>query len=118
MDRRRALISIFSILLLISVIKKVTTDLSDDACGRIFEEKTSSNETKSSFKTKKDYKGLPRPDQKSLIIVFDATRSMSDDLAQLKSAAKEIVNKLANSKESPIYNYVLSVFRDPGHLFL
>lgn len=52
--------------------------------------------------------------QKDLLIVFDATGSMGPDLAQLRSAAIEIVNELSGKAEDPINNFVLSVFRDPG----
>lgn len=60
--------------------------------------------------------GRPRPDQKSLLIVFDATASMNRDLEQLRGAAQEIVQMLAKQEQNPIYNYILSVFRDPGGL--
>lgn len=116
MDRYGTSIKIITALLIVIVINKVKSDISDDECG-IFHEKEESPNASSSLqpiKPKKDYKGRPRPDQKSLLIIFDATGSMSDDLAQLRSGAKEIVNKLTSSEESPIYNYVLSVFRDPG----
>lgn len=49
-----------------------------------------------------------------MLIVFDATGSMGPDLAQLRSAAIEIVNELSGKAEDPINNFVLSVFRDPG----
>ena len=55
-----------------------------------------------------------REDQKSLLIIFDATRSMGPDLAQLSSAAQKIVNDLSKRKDNPIFNYILVVFRDPG----
>lgn len=63
--------------------------------------------------------GIPRnvsqaEGQKDLLIVFDATGSMGTDLAQLRSAAIEIVNELSRKEEDPINNFVLSVFRDPG----
>ena len=55
-----------------------------------------------------------RSDQRSLLIIFDATKSMGTDLAQLSSAAQEIVNDLSKRKDNPIFNYILVVFRDPG----
>lgn len=63
------------------------------------------------------YKDRPRPDQKSLLIVFDATISMNPDLAQLREGAQEIVTKFASREDNPIYNYILSVYRDPGRLY-
>lgn len=63
---------------------------------------------------KKDYKDRPRPDQRSLLIVFDATGSMHDDLEQLRAGAQEIVNELSAREDNPIYNYVLVVYRDPS----
>lgn len=62
-----------------------------------------------------DYKDRPRPDQKSLLIVFDATGSMHDDLEQLRSGAKEIINEMSARTDNPIFNYILIVFRDPGN---
>lgn len=65
-------------------------------------------------KPNRDYKGRPRPNQKSLLIIFDGTSSMKTDLEQLLGAAKKIVDKLSSREDNPIYNYVLSIFRDPG----
>jgi hypothetical protein len=59
----------------------------------------------------------PRHDQKSLLIIFDATASMGDDLAQLRAAALDIINDFSSRADNPIYNYVLVVFRDPGKNF-
>lgn len=55
-----------------------------------------------------------RPDQKSLLIVFDTTGSMSTDLDQLKNGAKDIVRAFSAKTNDPIFNYVLSLFNDPG----
>lgn len=63
---------------------------------------------------KNDYRDRPRPDQKSLLIVFDATGSMHDDLEQLRSGAQEIINELSAREDNPIYNYILVVYRDPS----
>jgi hypothetical protein len=63
---------------------------------------------------KNDFKDRPRPDQRSLLIVFDATGSMHDDLEQLRSGAQEIVNEMSARIDNPIYNYVLVVYRDPS----
>lgn len=58
----------------------------------------------------------PKPNQKSLVLIFDATGSMSKDLEQLRTAAKQIVNELSLREDNPIYNYILVIFRDPGML--
>lgn len=55
-----------------------------------------------------------KPDQTSLVIVFDATGSMKNCLTQLRSGAKLIIDKFAHSDANPIYNYVFVPFRDPG----
>lgn len=55
-----------------------------------------------------------RVDQKSLLIIFDATTSMEPDLVQLRSAAQRIVNDLSQRRDNPIFNYILVVFRDPS----
>lgn len=53
--------------------------------------------------------------QRSLVIVFDTTASMGDDLVQLREAAIMIVEEFKALKNNPIYNYVLSPFNDPGN---
>lgn len=53
-------------------------------------------------------------DDKSLVIVFDATASMGDDLVQLRSSAIEIINDLSSQEKNEIINFILIVFRDPG----
>ena len=61
-------------------------------------------------------KTTPKPEQKSLVLVFDTTGSMHDDLVQLRQSAIEITEKLTSEKENPIYNYIFSPFNDPGSL--
>lgn len=51
---------------------------------------------------------------KTLNIIFDTTGSMRDDIDSLRSAAKEIVEKLRSSPVNPISDYVLSLLNDPG----
>jgi hypothetical protein len=55
--------------------------------------------------------------KRSLIFVCDATRSMKEDLKQLRDGADKIVDKFSGLKKHPIKNYVLSVFRDQGKEF-
>lgn len=52
--------------------------------------------------------------QKSLLIVFDGSPSMKDDLEQMRDAAKQIIKKYSDREESPIKNYVLTIFQDPS----
>ena len=83
------------------------------------DETTRVNKRQAPQNDKNDFKDRPRPDQRSLLIVFDATGSMNRDLVELRSAAQEIVNELSARADNPIYNYVLVVYRDPGRfLFL
>lgn len=56
----------------------------------------------------------PNPGQKSLMIVFDGTGSMSRDLEQLRSGATDIVNDLSSRANNPIYDYILTIFNDPS----
>lgn len=72
------------------------------------------NKRQAPRENKKDYRDRARPDQRSLLIVFDATGSMHDDLEQLRSGAQEIVTELSAREDNPIYNYVLVVYRDPS----
>lgn len=79
--------------------------------------KKSVNKRQAPRDNRKDYKDRPRPDQKSLLIVFDATASMHDDLEQLRAGAQEIVSELSARDDNPIFNYVLVVYRDPSECF-
>lgn len=55
---------------------------------------------------------FPRPGQRSLALVFDATESMSHDLKQLRQGAENIFNKLSGLDDNPIYNYIFVPFRE------
>lgn len=72
------------------------------------------NKRQAPINDKNDYRDRPRPDQRSLLIVFDATGSMHNDLEQLRAGAQEIVNELSAREDNPIFNYVLVVYRDPS----
>ena len=83
----------------------------------------SMNKNKRHASGRNEYKDRPRPNQRSLVIIFDGTASMHDDLKQLTDGAQKIVNELSKRKDNPIFNYVLVVFRDPskkyfGHISL
>ena len=60
------------------------------------------------------FRDRPRPGQRSLLIIFDGTKSMTQDLEQLQLAATQIVNELSMRQDNPIFNYILVIFRDPG----
>lgn len=109
------------IVLLLAILhaKVVKSDFSDDECAlhdleSIASEIPDDNALPEPKSPKIDYQGRERPDQKSLLIIFDATGSMSTNLAQVKASAQEIVVALAEHAENPIYNYVLSAYRDNG----
>lgn len=72
------------------------------------------NKNKRHASGRNDYKDRPRPNQRSLVIIFDGTASMHDDLKQLTDGAQKIVNELSMRDDNPIFNYVLVVFRDPS----
>ncbi|XP_050086783.1 hemicentin-1-like [Anopheles aquasalis] len=55
----------------------------------------------------------PKEGQRSLVIVFDATGSMVDDLQQLRDAARLIIAEITQRETNPIFNYVFVPFRDP-----
>lgn len=55
----------------------------------------------------------PRPEQASLVIVFDTTWSMDDDLQELRAGAEYIVKEMMKKSQNPIYNYVFAPFNDP-----
>ncbi|XP_031619928.1 hemicentin-1-like [Contarinia nasturtii] len=54
----------------------------------------------------------PRPGQKSLVLVFDATSSMKDDLDQLRKGVTMLVNKFSKIEDNPFYNYIFVPFRE------
>lgn len=56
----------------------------------------------------------PGTGQMSLVIVFDGTSSMFDDLQQLRAGATAIIREVNQRSNHPIYNYVFVPFRDPG----
>lgn len=56
---------------------------------------------------------LPRPDQRSLALVFDATETLdSDNLQQLRRGAEKIFDQFSSPDESPIYNYIFVPFHE------
>uniref|UniRef100_A0A182VQ07 Uncharacterized protein n=1 Tax=Anopheles minimus TaxID=112268 RepID=A0A182VQ07_9DIPT len=55
----------------------------------------------------------PKDGQRSLVIVFDATGSMLDDLQQLRGAAELIIAEITQRDNNPIFNYIFVPFRDP-----
>jgi hypothetical protein len=56
----------------------------------------------------------PVEGQKSLVIVFDTTRSMKKELDQVRQEAQNIVEFAAKQPENPYYNFVFVAFNDPG----
>ncbi len=52
--------------------------------------------------------------KRSLIFVCDVTRSMKDDLRQLREGSSKILETFSGLQEQPFKNYVLSMFRDRG----
>ncbi len=54
----------------------------------------------------------------SLAFVFDRTGSMYDDLLQVRNGATRIFNNTIKNGTSPVHNYILVPFRDPGKLLL
>lgn len=53
---------------------------------------------------------------RSLVIVFDTTWSMDDDLQELRAGAAHIVKEMMRKETNPIYNYVFVPFNDPCEL--
>lgn len=107
--------------LCIFLITTVKSDISDDECGVWEDEETTTianspdkpaNISSTAKLSKRDEYFAKR--KKSLVIVFDGTGSMHDDLVQMRDAAKEIVNSLLAKEDKPIKNFVLVVFKDPG----
>lgn len=57
----------------------------------------------------------------TLTFVFDTTFSMYDDLQQLIRGAKRILDTALNRIDTPLYNFALVPFHDPGkyqHTFI
>ena len=58
------------------------------------------------------------PNSFSLTFAFDTTGSMSDDLAQVKAGAREVLNITKQRSGGNLYNYVFIPFNDPSEYFL
>ena len=54
----------------------------------------------------------------SLAFVFDRTGSMYDDLVQVRAGATRIFNSTIQNATSPVKNYILVPFRDPGKILV
>lgn len=80
--------------------------LTDNSVHSIKKRKTNSL-VQTSMKNKS-----PRPDQRSLVLIFDATESMSTDLPHIQQGVKKITNKLSNLDENPIYNYIFVPYHE------
>lgn len=51
---------------------------------------------------------------RNLVIVFDTTVSMQDDLLYFRAGAEYIVKEMMKKESSPISNYVFAPFNDPS----
>lgn len=51
--------------------------------------------------------------QRSLVIIFDVTSSMEDDMEDMKAGAHMLAEKIANAKNKPVENFILVPFTDP-----
>jgi hypothetical protein len=110
------------VLLAFLFVHEARADISDDECGVWVDEETTTiaavTDKPANVSTpkgsKRDEYFRKRVVKKSLVIVFDGTSSMTDDLAQMREAAKEIISSLSARKDKPIKNYVLTVFKDPS----
>ena len=51
---------------------------------------------------------------RNLVIVFDTTVSMKDDLLYFRAGAEYIVKEMMKKESSPISNYVFAPFNDPS----
>lgn len=116
MELLRGLYLLYFLLVLLKS-ELVRSDFSDEECELVEDVELPENPSDRTS-IKKVYKGKPRSNQKSLLIIFDGTGSMRRDLVQLREGAREIVKAYSQGAENPIYNYVLSVFRDPGEINL
>lgn len=50
---------------------------------------------------------------RSLVIIFDTTWSMDDDLQELRAGAAHIVKEMLKKEKNPIYSYIFVPFNDP-----
>lgn len=109
-------LKLFIATLIVLLGDKIALAQLDDAC-EVYEAFEEVETAPVASKSSKADDGGPRSDQRSLLIVFDATGSMAGDLAQLRAGAIEIVNELSEKENNPVFNYILSVFRDPGKFY-
>lgn len=78
-----------------------------DNTVHFIEKRKANNLVRTSMKNKS-----PQPGQRSLVLVFDATESMLDNLKQLRQGAEKLINKLSGLEDNPIYNYIFVPFRE------
>lgn len=55
--------------------------------------------------------------QRSLVFVFDGSQSMGPFLTFFKKGSNMILDNLSRISNSPIANYILVPYADPGELF-
>jgi len=84
---------------------------------KLYDNRIKHNNNNNNNNLRKMYKNGPKLGQSSLVIVFDATGSMVDDLEQLRQGAKMIIEKITKRDDNPIYNYIFVPFRDPRKLY-
>lgn len=98
---------------------QIKLDISDDECGNHEEdvETTTTVTHQTEVDNTRDLSAKANNQnytKKSLIVVFDGTNSMVNDLIQMQAAVREIVQNLSVGENKSIKNYVLTVFRDPS----
>lgn len=54
----------------------------------------------------------PTPDQTSLVIVFDGTTTMYEDMQRLRQEAQAIIHELNGRAKNPIFNYIFVSIRN------
>jgi hypothetical protein len=91
-------------------------DQSDDECGVNSDSDDIPGKNLSSSVSQASGSRVRKYPQRSLLIVFDGTSSMGNDLEQMRTAAKQIINELSGRENKPIKNYVLTVFKDPSKI--
>lgn len=109
--------------ILMDSIQIALCDISDTECGvlneiesnKLLAQNSTDNTPESPNRSQNELFRRPAA-KKSLMIIFDGTGSMGDDLVGLGGAANEIVQFLSKKEDQAIENYIFAVFRSGGRI--
>jgi hypothetical protein len=113
-DRSQDQLNKISVNSLVRINEELEKDFEDEEQKCYYVPSTWNDVSHDYYMPEKAPSNQPHAGQKSLVITFDTTGSMSGHLEQLKTAAKEIITHATSQAINPFYNYIFVPFDDPG----